>query len=99
MPNDDLLTEVGDVKILNKHGYGYHETVLLPPTMVEVIASVWLVDEPPRPAIALVLVLFPDSPFFGIGEFNLDTDTLTIYRRHYNIVPAVEDYEQSGGDY
>jgi hypothetical protein len=68
-----------------------------------VIASVWINDDCPEPFVML-LTLMPESPFYRIldiaadrtGQWHVERDTI---RSHPNIVPAVEDYSNSGGDY
>lgn len=87
-----------------------------------VIASVEYFDDE-RGAVALVLLLNPDPPYFTVAHYAL-TDVaggvsgvargwtsadsvLTPYTRgeldvigsFENIVPAVREYEQNGGDY
>ena len=50
-----------------------------------------------------VLVLYPEQPFFGVGVvwtrdgYPWEVDEYP--HRHLNIVPAVREYEQTGGDY
>ena len=75
-----------------------------------VVASVDYFDDE-RGAVALVLLLEPEAPYFTVAHYAL-TDIaedagnvgmvageLDILGRHSNIVPAIEDYSSSGGDY
>jgi hypothetical protein len=74
-----------------------------------VVASVEYRDEPTY--IATVLLLWPEAPYFEVAHFYQEDcpaegdipgrpagRVLTI-SRHENIVPAVEEYQQMGGDY
>ena len=75
-----------------------------------VVASVEYIDDE-RGSIALVLLLNPEAPFYTVGHYALTEvksgDTITDYAAgeldvigtFYNIVPAVEEYTQNGGDY
>ena len=75
-----------------------------------VVASVdYYADE--RGEVALVLLLEPEAPYFTVAHYALTEITedasnvgmtageLDILGRFSNIVPAVEEYTQSGGDY
>jgi hypothetical protein len=64
-----------------------------------VVASVWLIDDPDRDPEVLVLLLNPTAPFFSVATTNLYTGSLVILGSHENIVPAVRQYEDEGGDY
>lgn len=67
-----------------------------------VIASTYYTDE-----IALVLLLNDRPPFFTVAHYQVHDShdpaypagSLTHLATEYNIVPAVREYEQSGGDY
>lgn len=59
-----------------------------------VVASVYYTDE-----IATVLLLRRNAPFFTVGQVDLETGRLTVGEYHENIVPAVREYEDMGGDY
>lgn len=61
-----------------------------------VVASVVYDEEYTR---ATVLLLYREPPFFGVGIVNTLTGEFDDLERHMNIVPAVRQYEQSGGDY
>lgn len=64
----------------------YHRTV---------IASVYYNDD-----IATLLVMECQPPYFAVAQLDLEPHgNLTIVSEHFNIVPAVRDYEQWGGDY
>lgn len=74
-----------------------------------VIASVQYRDEPTL--IATVLLLNPASPFFTVAHYFMEdapaedeapfnaAGTLHELATELNIVPAVREYEQAGGDY
>ena len=69
-----------------------------------VIASVWLRDDNLVPPLTcLVLLLESRTPFFTVAELRWDDDTtewMPVWTTsHMNIVPAVREYENSGGDY
>ena len=67
-----------------------------------VIASTYYTDY-----VVLVLLLEAGPPFFTTGHYQLYDDpdgfhpagSLTHLAHEYNIVPAVQAYEQNGGDY
>jgi hypothetical protein len=62
-----------------------------------VVASVYYTDD-----IATVLLLDKHGPpFFAVGQYPFvqDNPNLNIIGTEYNIVPAVEMYEDYGGDY
>lgn len=66
-----------------------------------VVASVWLDDESIDRPTALLLLLQKEPPYYSVatvhhheGDWYIDDEDL-----FPNIVPAVEAYEQSGGDY
>jgi hypothetical protein len=70
-----------------------------------VVASVWMNDDAEHgPIYGLLLLLRGTPPFFEIAEivwtaqhgWRVNEGTR---RLHYNIVPAVDDYKDSGGDY
>lgn len=64
-----------------------------------VVASVWIRDDVPEP-FALVLVLGGAPPYYTVAEITWRNGWVTEdMRQHPNIVPAVEDYQQNGGDY
>lgn len=65
-----------------------------------VIASVWL-DDTRVPVSALVITLAPRPPYYRVRDL---VWARTAWRtahvtEHVNIVPAVAEYEQRGGDY
>lgn len=65
-----------------------------------VIASVWIRDDE-DPITAMLLVLMPE-PGMYYRVFDIEWRTrweITQRREHINIVPAVRDYENNGGDY
>lgn len=65
-----------------------------------VVASVWQRDEPP--CLCLVLLLFPAPLYYGVVQLEVREGTWTAahdIRHHPNIVPALEDYTDNGGDY
>lgn len=65
-----------------------------------VVASVWQNDEIER-ATAMVLLVRDAPPYYAVDEIEWasgDWGTVDV-RLHPNIVPAVEDYQQNGGDY
>lgn len=60
-----------------------------------VIASTYYTDD-----IVTVLFLNPTVPFFTVAQVDLRNGDLADWgSRHENIVPAVREYEQNGGDY
>lgn len=62
-----------------------------------VVASVWYSEEPP---VATVLLLASEAPFYRVAGVTVDADhTMLWYTDHANIVPAVRDYEDNGGDW
>lgn len=65
-----------------------------------VVASVWITDEGEEPS-ALVILLGQGPPYYTVGDltWRLGAWHLSGARSHPNIVPAVEDYQQNGGDY
>lgn len=64
----------------------YHQTV---------IASVYYDDD-----TATLLLLRKEKPFFEVAQLDLKPHgNLRILSEHDNIVPAVREYEQEGGDY
>lgn len=66
-----------------------------------VIASVWLRDDVEVP-FALLLLLLPEPPYYALAEVEYrDGKWVEYVDRQYfpNIVPAVEAYQQNGGDY
>lgn len=75
-----------------------------------VVASAQYIDDE-RGSIALVLLLTKVPPFFAVALY-AQTDIADdkgfrpykageayVIGQHWNIVPAVREYEQSGGDY
>lgn len=74
-----------------------------------VVASVEYRDEPTY--IATVLLLWPEMPFFEVAHYYLEdcppegdiearpAGTVHQLARVENIVPAVDWYQQAGGDY
>lgn len=61
-----------------------------------VVASVYDGDA----AGGLVLLLAPRAPFYLVARLDLRPHgNLTVLSEHPNIVPAVREYEQEGGDY
>lgn len=61
-----------------------------------VVASVWYTEDP---EIATVLLLNPKAPFFTVAFYDLKNGGIDPIITTENIVPAVREYEQSGGDY
>lgn len=59
-----------------------------------VVASVYLTDER-----ALLLMLNENPPFFTVTEYSLGNGSFIPIATTENIVPAVREYEQNGGDY
>jgi hypothetical protein len=59
-----------------------------------VIASVYYTDD-----IALVLILNPEPFFYTVTLYNLHDGSFDWIAKHENIVPAVLNYADSGGDY
>ena len=66
-----------------------------------VVASVWLHenDEDGWPDSALCVLLAAQSPFFRVAEVTVKEHRILWEHVHVNIVPAVRDYEQNGGDW
>lgn len=63
-----------------------------------VVASSWRNEE--DSPTATVLLLANETPFYRVGEVTVDYDqTILWLNEHENIVPAVHDYEQNGGDF
>jgi hypothetical protein len=58
------------------------------------VATVYYTD-----TVALVLLLAKKPPYFAVGNYDLETGEWLFLNTHFNIVPAVEEYVQSGGDY
>ena len=77
----------------------------LPGEQVEgktVIASVWVDDEGPTPVAMILFLTGEKGKYYGVCDITHDGREWKYYRAcrfHVNIVPAVEDYQQSGGDY
>lgn len=72
-----------------------------PADLGTVVASVWLDDEAEKP-FALLLILRPAPPYYLVQNIELADGSWKPYAAaslHPNIVPAVEDYQQQGGDY
>lgn len=67
-----------------------------------VVASV-IYNDNDLPVMWTVLLLYPEPPYFGVVmvEAHSDGQRYVIDRaeRELNIVPAVETYQQWGGDY
>jgi hypothetical protein len=49
--------------------------------------------------IYLVLLLNKKPPYFIVADITWPSKKILNLGKHYNIVPAVREYEQSGGDY
>lgn len=66
-----------------------------------VVASCPYIDDDDREPEVLVLLLNKESPFFKVAhvQYLLDPPVLVASEDHFNIVPAVEAYQQWGGDY
>lgn len=64
-----------------------------------VVASV--VYNADGPIIQTLLLLLPNSPYFQVAIYNPDEGMVRaeLSERIENIVPAVEQYQQWGGDY
>lgn len=62
-----------------------------------VIASVVLNDDEDRPLLWLALLLMRSAPYYRLVE--VEGDEVVVRTSRPNIVPAVEDYIQCGGDY
>lgn len=63
----------------------YHKTV---------VASVYYTDE-----TATLLLIEKGAPYFSVAQLDLRPHgNLSILSEHENIVPAVREYEQAGGD-
>lgn len=65
-----------------------------------VLASVWMSDDGPEP-FAIVMVLHPVAPFYGVYEITWKAGTWEwlLLGEHPNIVPATEAYAQNSGGY
>ena len=65
-----------------------------------VVASCWYIDEDGEEPEALVLLLNEESPYFKVAhvQFQLDPPVIVAEVDYFNIVFAVEDYQQWGGD-
>lgn len=63
-----------------------------------VVASTVAYDGPERPASWLLLLLRPVAPYFDVVELTTDGQ-LAQHGQFENIVPAVECYQNNGGDY
>lgn len=59
-----------------------------------VVATCYYTDD-----IMLVLLLAAHPPYFAVAHIDLETGNTMWINVHRNIVPAVEEYIQSGGDY
>jgi hypothetical protein len=59
-----------------------------------VVASVEYTDD-----VALVLLLNPEPFYFTVTLYRLDGGGFDVIGTYENIVPAVREYEQNGGDY
>ena len=59
-----------------------------------VVASCYATDE-----VYLVLALNKEEPYFSVIEVAADDHRIVWNRAFENIVPAVHEYEQRGGDY
>lgn len=64
-----------------------------------VIASVIINDDDPYNIIQILLVLNPGPMYYSILNVENGTKRLSVVGDYANIVPAVEAYEQNGGDY
>jgi hypothetical protein len=62
--------------------------------VVTVVASVYYTDEE-----ALVLLLHNEPPFFEVAQLLVANEGLLSLGTFENIVPAVDEYKDSGGDY
>lgn len=63
-----------------------------------VIASVIWSDEGDRDEWTLLIMNRVD-PFYTVLIYDRVTEQIGYSADHYNIVPAVEDYQDAGGDY
>lgn len=67
-----------------------------------VVASVWVNDEGPD-LTALVLLLRPEPQFYAVADIYQGRKTsgweVSYETEHPNIVPAVDEYQERGGDY
>jgi hypothetical protein len=67
-----------------------------------VIASTWMDDDPVNGhPTALLMVLQPEPPYYGIFEITGIGGTweFRLLEEHPNINPATEAYSENGGDY
>ena len=62
-----------------------------------VIASV-VINDSETPARFMVLLLNPGPPFYTVADIDAE-GTVSCRTDHMNIVPAVEQYINKGGDY
>lgn len=64
-----------------------------------VVASVWQSDD--APLTALILLLRREAPFFAVCDLEYIDAAWKIINEepHVNIVPAVDSYQDHGGDY
>lgn len=66
-----------------------------------VVASTWIRDDA-EAVLAMLLLLEPAKPFYRVVDIRWDGKEWVRRsgtREFFNIVPAVEDYIQNGGDY
>ena len=63
-----------------------------------VVASTVLHDDDARPVTWVLLVLQRSAPFYEVIEVD-EHGQVTELGEHANIVPAVEQYQDNGGDY
>ena len=64
-----------------------------------IIASVVSNDDDPEGVQWLLLLLKPEAPYYLIAEWDEAKRAVYVLGEYENIVPAVESYQQFGGDY
>lgn len=93
MSDTELLERKVDEPEWQDHPIMPNDRFILDGAFATAVASVYLDDE-----TMLGLVMYEKAPFFGLIWANRGY-VLRIGQRHSNIVPAVREYEDEGGDY
>lgn len=63
-----------------------------------VVASVVYNEDDYKEAIFLVLLLNKQPPFFTVATMYWPSEEIIARENHFNIVHAIEEYKDSGGD-